>query len=112
MPGEVVDLVVFSELRHNDTIEWDTGRSSYRFTLTDASLRKGLLVGGKVDQPREAVFSGSLLEDRTLWANGIRIGARVTFLLSVPNNSSGFSQVVTSALQSLRLLKNGAPAAG
>ncbi|HQR37411.1 MAG TPA: hypothetical protein PLF26_03335 [Blastocatellia bacterium] len=112
MAGEIVDLVVFSELRHNDTIEWDTGRSKYRFTLTDMSLRKGMLVGGKVEHPREAVFSGSLLEDKSLWDNGIRVGARATFFLVVPHNSSGFSQVVTSPLLSLRWERNRAPAAG
>ena len=110
MAGEIVDLVVFSELRHNDIVEWDTGRSKYRFTLTDASLRKGVLIGGKVHHEREAVFSGSLVEDKSLWDNGIKIGARATFFLVVSHDNSRFSQVVTSPLISLRLQRNGAPA--
>jgi hypothetical protein len=111
MSGEHVEEIVFSELDKRDVLVMETGRSVYTFTLTDKLNRRGMLVGGNVDQPREAVFSGSLKHNKDMWENGVRVGSRATFFLVVPQDLSGFSQVITSPLVRIRLIKSGGTAA-
>jgi hypothetical protein len=107
MSGESFDELLFSAVEHRDTIVMETGRSMYTFTVTDKPNRRGMLVGGNVTQPREAVFSGSLQHDKGIWENGVRVGARATFFLIVPQDLSGFSQVITSPLVRIRVVRGG-----
>ena len=108
MSGDSNAEVTFASLQPNDRLVMETGRSVYTFILTDKANRKGYLVGGNVTQPREAVFSGSLLQpDRQLWEGGVRAGARATFFLVVPTEMSGFSQVVTSPLVRVKVVRAG-----
>ena len=72
--------------------------------------RRGMLVGGNVPQPREAVFSGSLQHNKDIWEGGVRVGSRATFFLVVPQDLSGFSQVITSPLVRIRLIRGGGTA--
>ena len=97
--------VLYSDLRTNDRLVLETGRSTYSFTVTDLANRRGMLVGGNVDQEREAIFSGSLQPTKELWEQGIRVGTRATFFLVVPNDLSGFSQVITSPVLAIRLVR-------
>ena len=107
MAGEHVEEIIFSELQQRDSLVMETGRSVYTFTVTDKLNRRGMLVGGNVEQPREAVFSGSLKHNKDIWENGVRVGSRATFFLVVPQDLSGFSQVITSPLIRIRLIKSG-----
>jgi len=107
MSGEHVEEILFADLEKRDALVMETGRSIYTFTLTDKKNRRGMLVGGNVDQPREAVFSGSLKHNKDIWENGVRVGSRATFFLVVPQDLSGFSQVITSPLIRIRLIKSG-----
>jgi hypothetical protein len=107
MSGDSTAEVTFASLQPNDRLVMETGRSVYTFILTDKANRKGYLVGGNVTQPREAVFSGSLEPNRQLWEGGVRAGARATFFLVVPTEMSGFSQVVTSPLLRVKLVRAG-----
>ena len=111
MPGEHVEEIVFADLEQRDSLVMETGRSVYTFTVTDKANRRGMLVGGNVEQPREAVFSGSLKHNKDIWENGVRVGSRATFFLVVPQDLSGFSQVITSPLIRIRLIKSGGTAA-
>jgi len=111
MPGEHVEEIVFADLEQRDSLVMETGRSVYTFTVTDKANRRGMLVGGNVEQPREAVFSGSLKHNKDIWENGVRVGSRATFFLVVPQDLSGFSQVITSPLVRIRLIKSGGTAA-
>jgi hypothetical protein len=104
MAGEQQDEIIISDLKHRDTMVLETGRSVYTFTLTDTSNRRGMLVGGNVPQAREAVFSGSIQDDKQIWENGVRVGTRATFFLVVPQDLSGFSQVITSPLIRIRVV--------
>ena len=97
--------VLYSDLRTNDRLVLETGRSTYSFTVTDLANRRGMLVGGNVDQEREAIFSGSLQPTKELWEQGVRVGTRATFFLVVPNDLSGFSQVITSPVLAIRLVR-------
>lgn len=107
MSGENADEVLFTDLDHRDAMVMETGRSVYTFTVTDKSNRRGMLIGGNVSQPREAVFSGSLQSDKGIWEDGVRVGARATFFLVVPQDLSGFSQVITSPLVRIRVVRAG-----
>jgi hypothetical protein len=111
MSGEHMEEIVFADLEQRDSLVMETGRSVYTFTVTDKLNRRGMLVGGNVDQPREAVFSGSLKHNKDIWENGVRVGSRATFFLVVPQDLSGFSQVITSPLVRIRLIKSGGTAA-
>jgi hypothetical protein len=106
-----MEEIVFADLEQRDSLVMETGRSVYTFTVTDKLNRRGMLVGGNVDQPREAVFSGSLKHNKDIWENGVRVGSRATFFLVVPQDLSGFSQVITSPLVRIRLIKSGGTAA-
>ena len=97
--------VLYSDLRTNDRLVLETGRSTYSFTVTDLANRRGMLVGGNVDEEREAIFSGSLQPTKELWEQGVRVGTRATFFLVVPNDLSGFSQVITSPVLAIRLVR-------
>jgi hypothetical protein len=97
--------ILYSDLHTNDRLVLETGRSTYTFTVTDYANRRGMLVGGNVDQEREAIFSGSIQPTRELWEQGIRVGARATFFLVVPNDLSGFSQVITSPILAINLVR-------
>jgi len=105
MSGEHVDEVLFSDLEQRDAMVMETGRSVYTFTITDKANRRGVLIGGNVAQPRDAVFSGSLQADKAMWEHGVRVGARATFFLVVPQDLSGFSQVITSPLVRIRIVR-------
>ena len=107
MSSDQVEEVLFADLKHRDSLVMETGRSVYSFTLTDKTNRRGMLVGGNVSQPREAVFSGSLQNDKGIWEGGIKVGARATFFLVVPQDLSGFSQVITSPLIRIRVVRGG-----
>jgi hypothetical protein len=107
MSGDSTEEVAFASLQPNDRLVMETGRSVYTFILTDKANRKGYLVGGNVTQPREAVFSGSLSSERQLWEGGVRSGSRATFFLVVPTEMSGFSQVVTSPLVRVKVVRAG-----
>ncbi len=107
MSGEHMEEVIFSDLEHRDSLVMETGRSVYTFTLTDKANRRGMLVGGNVAQAREAVFSGSIQHNKEIWENGVRLGTRATFFLVVPQDLSGFSQVITSPLVKIRLIRGG-----
>ena len=107
MSAQSVEEVVFAELHPRDALVLETGRSVYTFTVTDKANRRGILVGGNVSQPREAVFSGSMQPGREIWEAGVRVGSRATFFLVVPQDLSGFSQVITSPLQRIRLIRGG-----
>jgi hypothetical protein len=107
MSGEQMDEVLFSDLGERDAMVMETGRSVYTFTVTDKANRRGILVGGNVSQPREAVFSGSLQHNKDIWENGVRVGSRATFFLVVPHDLSGFSQVITSPLIRVRIVRGG-----
>lgn len=98
--------VLFAELKQFDKLILETGRSTYTFLITDLNARRGMLVGGNVDQEREAVFSGSIQPTRELWEHGVRVGARATFFLVVPYDLSGFSQVITSPIARIRVVHN------
>jgi hypothetical protein len=103
--SEHMDEILFSDLEQRDSMVMETGRSVYTFTLTDKANRRGILIGGNVTEPREAVFSGSLQQDKAIWENGVRVRARATFFLVVPQDLSGFSQVITSPLVRIRLVR-------
>ena len=107
MSPQPLQQVVIADLEPRDALVMETGRSVYTFTITDRANRRGMLVGGNVSQPREAVFSGSLQDGREMWEGGVRVGARATFFLVVPNDLSGFSQVITSPLLRIRLIRSG-----
>lgn len=107
MSGDNVEEILFNDLEHRDSLVLETGRSVYTFTLTDKANRRGMLIGGNVSQAREAVFSGSLQHSKEIWENGVRLGARATFFLVVPQDLSGFSQVITSPLVKIRLIRGG-----
>lgn len=107
MTGETVDEVLFASLEQRDALVMETGHSVYTFTVTDKPNRRGILVGGNVTQPREAVFSGALAREKGIWEAGVRVGARATFFLIVPHDLSGFSQVITSSLTRVRVIKGG-----
>lgn len=104
MPGEQ-EVVLFSNLRVADRLVLETGRSTYKFTIMNLEDRRGMLVGGNVNSAREAIFSGSLKPTKELWEEGIQIGSRATFFLVVPHDASGFSQVITSPLTKIRLIR-------
>ena len=107
MSSDHMEEVLFADLELRDTMIMETGRSVYTFTLTNKPNRRGMLVGGNVSQPREAVFSGSLQQNKNIWENGVRVGARATFFLVVPQDLSGFSQVITSPLVRIRIVRGG-----
>ena len=107
MSPQSVEQVIFAELQPRDALVMETGRSVYTFTITDKANRRGMLVGGNVSQPREAVFSGSLQDGKDIWEGGVRVGSRATFFLVVPHDLSGFSQVITSPLVRIRLIRSG-----
>ena len=98
--------VLYSDLRTNDRLVLETGRSTYSFTVTDHANRRGMLVGGNVDREREAIFSGSIQPTKELWEQGVRVGARATFFLVVPNDLSGFSQVITSPILGIGVVRS------
>lgn len=107
MSAQSVEEVIFAELQARDALVMETGRSVYTFTITDKANRRGMLVGGNVSQPREAVFSGSLQQGKDIWEAGVRVGSRATFFLVVPKDLSGFSQVITSPLMRIRVIRSG-----
>jgi hypothetical protein len=111
MAGDHPEEVLFADLEKRDALILETGRSIYTFTITDKENRRGMLLGGNVDQAREAVFSGSLKSDRRIWEEGVRVGSRATFFLVVPQDLSGFSQVITSPLVRIRVIRGGGTAA-
>lgn len=107
MSGENVDEVVFAALQNRDCFVMETGRSTYSFTVTDKTNRRGLLIGGNVAEARQAVFSGSLNDGREIWEHGVRLGERATFFLVSSDDPSGFRQVITSRLVRIRLIRSG-----
>lgn len=106
MSEQIVEEIVFTALKPGDRITLETGRSLYSFVVLDRPEdklhRRGLLTGGRVTEPTDAVFTGSLL-DKEMREEGVRVGARAAFFLIVPADVSGFSQVITSPVRRIRL---------
>lgn len=101
---EAVGEIAFENLKKNDRILIKTNNNLYRFSVVDAALRQGVLVGGSLgDTPRRAVLVVSVTQgtggDVTEMC-GLKAGARAVFYLV---SLDGMERLITSAVTALRI---------
>jgi hypothetical protein len=61
---EAVGEIAFETLKKNDRILIRTNNNTYRFSVVDAALRQGVLVGGSLGEtPRRAVLVVSVTQE-------------------------------------------------
>lgn len=100
--------VRFEELVPEDTVVLETENSTYTFRMRDNERRLGVLEGGNIAEPREAVASGAVIDGEEFWGEGIRNGGRALFFLVTPANSIGFNRLLTSDVENIRVLHRAA----
>ncbi|HXG68927.1 MAG TPA: hypothetical protein VNO70_27760 [Blastocatellia bacterium] len=97
------------ELRTADQLLIRTENSEYRFSVTDPTLRRGILAGGSLgDQRREAVLAGALAGDGCGFMGelfALKPQARAVFSVSM---EGGVRHVVTSPIKEVMLLRGSA----
>lgn len=104
---EAVGEIAFESLKKNDRILIKTNNNTYRFSIVDAALRQGVLVGGSLGEtPRRAVLVVSVTQEaggEVSETCGLKAGARAVFYLV---SLDGMERLITSAVSSLRLVRN------
>src|SRR5262249_32859417 len=104
---EAVGEIAFDVLKKHDRILIRTHNNLYRFSVVDAALRQGVLVGGSLGKtPRGAVLVVSVSQEATGEVSemcGLKTGARAVFYLV---SFDGMERLITSAVSSLRLVRN------
>jgi len=104
---EAVGEIVFEDLKKNDRILIKTNNNLYRFSVVDAALRQGVLVGGSLgDTPRRAVLVVSVTQGTGGDVSemcGLKAGARAVFYLV---SLDGMERLITSAVTTLRLVRS------
>jgi hypothetical protein len=104
---EAVGEIAFGALKKNDRILIKTNNNTYRFSVVDAALRQGVLVGGSLGEtPRRAVLVVSVTQEDSGEVSetcGLKTGARAVFYLV---SFDGMERLITSAVSSLRLVRN------
>lgn len=103
---EALGEIAFESLKKNDRILIKTNNNLYRFSVVDAALRQGVLVGGALgDTPRRAVLVVSVTQGASgdvLETCGLRAGARAVFYLVTLD---GMERLITSVVTALRLVR-------
>lgn len=96
------------ELRAADQLLILTENSEYRFSVTDPTLRRGILSGGRLGgQRREAVLVGALAGDGCGFLEGmfaLQQQARAVFSVS---EEGRLRHVVTSPIKQVTLVREG-----
>ncbi len=104
---EAVGEIAFETLKNNDRILIKTNNNTYRFSVVDAALRQGVLVGGSLGEtPRRAVLVVSVTQGaggEVAETCGLKAGARAVFYLV---SLDGMERLITSTVISLRLVCN------
>ena len=97
--------IAIDSLNNHDELKLNTGRSEYRFMLTDPDNQRGLLTGGQLG---EELAEANILAVRDddgfhLIDESSRIGVGMRIIFHIP---SGVRNLVTSPITKLVLIKN------
>ena len=100
--------VVFDDVKETDSILIGTENNIYRFSMIDASERRGTLTGGRLGNGLyEAIAFGSITGNdspNNRDFSGLRTDYRAIFCVNKPQ--SGLQRFITSAVTELTHVKN------
>ena len=99
--GQVIEL---DQLCKGDRVSVQTRRSSYQFSVSDASRRRGTLTGGALgNQILEAFLGGTISKDRTdSDSSELKTGARAIFFIDLRYKAQ---RLVTSPITDIAIVK-------
>jgi hypothetical protein len=103
--GAESDLCTALDTR--DSIVLVTARSTYTFVVDEPEECRGLLSGGCVDADRTAFFCGAYDRTRGFHPRTPSVGERALFLVSDPEDISGFARLITSNIVEVRVVRSG-----
>lgn len=99
------EVISVDALNRGDRVLVQTQRSLYRFSISDAPRRRGLLTGGSLgDQTVEATFAGSILNDCVEFDSWeLKPGFRAVFFIQKGRITQ---RLMTSLVTEVNLVRN------
>lgn len=97
------NVVSFAELAVGDQLVIETERSTYTFSMSDPSQRRGALQGGSLPEDHEAFAVGAVSGAHAFWKGGVRVGDRAVFLSPMIQEHDTSARLVTSHVVGIRI---------